>query len=454
MKNRRHFLKSAGLSALSAAVYRNVVGANERVRVGFIGIGLIGKRHLLDFLAQPDVDAAAICEVYDPRLEEGIATVMERSGRATASRPEGYKDFRRMLDNKEIDAIVVSTPDHWHALLTILACAAGKDVYVEKPLTLFVREGNWMIDAAQKYRRVVQVGTQQRSGKQYQECVELVRHGRIGDLRHVKISSFRNITPGFSRPVGEHTFSEKDWQMWLGPAPDTKFDPRRGIYHFRWFWDYSGGQTTNLLSHNIDIVQWATGAAPRSVASMGGRYSLKGIGETPDVIESIIEFPGFIANWSCREVSAGSGGGTEFYGTLGSLKIDRAGMEVIPDKLIPPDDQIPSFTTTRTVNPNPQLRTTAIKRSGFEQVRDQFAPHVRNFLDCIKSRQQPISDLQGGHQTNITTHLVNIAMKLGRTIKWDPVREEIAGDREASQMLVREYRAPWDRELKAALGGK
>jgi predicted dehydrogenase len=163
MKDRRKFLKSAGASLMTAAVYRNILGSNDRVGVGFIGIGLIGKRHLLDFLVQPDVDVAAICEVYEPRMREGIATASEKSGK----QPEAFKDFRRMLERKEIDAVVVSTPDHWHALMTMLACAAGKDVYVEKPLTLFARDGRWLSDAAKKHKRIVQIGTQQRSGEQY-----------------------------------------------------------------------------------------------------------------------------------------------------------------------------------------------------------------------------------------------------------------------------------------------
>lgn len=163
MKDRRDFLKAvAGTGLLSAAAYQNILGANERIRIGFIGIGLIGKRHLLDFMAQPDVEVAAICEVYEPRLEEGVAT--------SGVQPTRYKDFRRMLEDKSIDAVVVSTPDHWHALMTIMACAAGKDVYVEKPLTHVVREGQWMLDAERHYKRVVQVGTQQRSGEHYKSA--------------------------------------------------------------------------------------------------------------------------------------------------------------------------------------------------------------------------------------------------------------------------------------------
>ena len=206
-----------------------------------------------------------------------------------------YKDFRKLLDRKEVDAVVVSTPDHWHALLTILACAAGKDVYVEKPLTHVVKEGEWMLQAAAAHRRVVQVGTQQRSGRHYGRCVELIRGGHIGDVRSVRMAAHRNIMPGFTQPVGEKPMSADDWDMWLGPAPFVAYDPHRCLYHFRWFWDYSGGQATNLLAHEIDVVQWAMNAMPRRLSAMGGRYALKGIGETPDVFEASFEYPGFIA---------------------------------------------------------------------------------------------------------------------------------------------------------------
>ncbi len=453
MEDRRDFLKGATASLLSAASYRNVLGANERVRVGFIGIGLIGKRHLLDFLAQPDIDVAAICEVYEPRLQEGIATAGEKQSK----KPDGFKDFRRMYERKDIDAIVVSTPDHWHALHTILACAAGKDVYVEKPMTLFVREGRWMVDAARHYKRVIQCGTQQRSGEQYKQCVELIRGGHIGEVRNIRCASFRNISPGFTQPVGTEKLSEQDWQMWLGPAPQRAWDENRCIYHFRWFWDYSGGQTTNLLSHNLDIAQWVMNAVPRAVAAFGGRYSLKGFGETPDTMEAVFEYPGFLLNWSNSEISASRrGGNLEFLGTKGLLRIERSSIEVVPDPAISADDQIPRFTEPRRASAAPQPRTTALKKDGYEQVRDQFQPHVRNFLDCIKSRQQPVSDVEGGHKTATACHLSNIALKLGRTIRWDDAKEEIVGDREAAKLLEREYRAPWDRELRAALpkGGK
>jgi predicted dehydrogenase len=449
--SRRQLLKTTttvGTALVTAISYQQVPGANERVRVGLIGVGLIGKRHLLDFMAQADVGIAAICEVYEPRMREGIAT--------SGGRAEGFKDFRKMLDRKDIDAVVISTPDHWHALLTILACAAGKDVYVEKPLTHIVQEGRWMIETAKYHERVVQVGTQQRSGEHYKRCVQLVREGHIGEVRNARISAFRNITPGFTTAVGSQPLSEEDWNMWLGPAPYVPFEKQRCIYHFRWFWDYSGGQTTNLLSHDLDIVQWAKDSVPERVTALGGRYSLKGIGETPDEFEAVFEYPGFLANWSSREVSgfrSDSRAGLEICGTRGTLVINRSGFEVFPDLEISPEDQIPQFTGSRQLRSagSPRYRTTALKGTGYQEVKDQFQPHVRNFLDCVKSRQQPVSDLEGGHKTVTSCHLANISMKVGRTLHWNAEKEEIVGDVEATKLLTKVYRAPWDRELKSAV---
>ena len=444
MPQRRAFLKTlAGTALFTAASSRRVAGANERVRVGFIGIGLIGRRHLLDFQAQADCEIAGICELSDERLDDGVATA--------GNSPARFDDFRRMLDRADIDAVVVSTPDHWHALMTIMACASGKDVYVEKPLTHVLRDGEWLIEAARRPRRVVQAGTQQRAGAHYQRARRLMQGGHIGQIRGARVSTARNILPGFTTPVGK-PLSPAQWDMWLGPAPMVPYEPTRGLYHFRWFWDYSGGQTTNLLAHEVDIVQWVTGQVPRRVAAFAQRQSLTGVGETPDVFEGIFDYPGFLLNWSSREVAAGGRGGLEIYGTKGTLAINRRGFEILPDPMLTPESQIPRFTGPAVGDITTVPRCEAVKDVGYDQVRDQFRPHVRNFLDCVKSRQAPLADLESAHQTSIACHLANIAMRTGRVIQWDPVKNDIVGDTAASALLTKTYRAPWDRHLRGAMG--
>lgn len=439
MAGRRTFLKAMAAGAVVAPAAR--VAASDRVRVGFIGAGLIGTRHLIDFAAQPDVDVVAIAELSPARLAAARAVA--------GGRPEGVTDFRRLLDRQDIDAIVVSTPDHWHALMTIMACAAGKDVYVEKPLTHVVREGDWMMTAATRHRRIVQVGTQQRSGAHYQRARSLVRAGHIGDLRQVHIRATRNIVPGFTRPVDDPDLSPEAWDMWLGPAPLVPFDPRRALYHFRWFWDYSGGQTTNLLAHDLDIVQWMTGAMPTRVSAFAQRRSLEGFGETPDAFEAMYEFPGFLLTWTNSEVSVGRWRGLEMCGTKGTLSIGRAGFRITADQEIPAAAQIPRVTFTSAPAREYPARTEAITDEGYEQVPDQFVPHVRDFLASIRSRQQPVSDLVSAQRTATACHLANVAMRVGRVVRWDATANDVIDDAEASALLTKRYRAPWDRELRA-----
>ncbi len=416
------------------------------MQVGFIGFGLIGHQHVHDFKNQSDVDLAAMCEVYQPRLEQGVA--------ACGQRAKAYRDFRKLLDDKDIQAVVVSTPGHWHALLTIMACAAGKDVYVEKPLTLFVREGRWMVEAARRYNRVVQVGTQQRSGKHYQHARELLRSGYIGKIMSVRMGAFRNVMPGFSSLPDGAAPGEFDYDMWLGPAPARPYNPRRGLYHFRWFWDYSGGQMTNLGAHEIDIAQWVMDVkGPTAVSSSGGRFALGGAGETPDTQDALFEYPGFTMMYSYREASAGrrAGLGLEFCGTKGSMVIGRGGFQVFPDAKINPEDAIPVFQGQPAGGPqrssatHTETWTQEMKEKGSSD--EQFALHARNFVDCVKSRERPIADVEGGHRVTTTCHLANLSLRLGRKLRWDPEKEDFPGDAEASARLVRPYRKPWDKVL-------
>jgi predicted dehydrogenase len=434
------------LTALSAASYTRIAGANDRVQVGFIGYGLIGSEHVRDFKKQPDADLAALSDVYQPRLEQGVA--------ACGGRAKPYSDFRKLLDDKDIQAVVVSTPDHWHALMTIMACAAGKDVYVEKPLTLFIREGRWMVEAARRYNRVVQVGTQQRSGKHYQKAVEILRSGYIGKVVSARMGAFRNVMPGFGAPDNSTAPGDLDYDMWLGPAPKRPYNPKRSLYHFRWFWDYSGGQMTNLGAHEIDVVQWAMQVkGPNAVSSSGGRFVLEDNGETPDTQDALFEYPGFTALFSYREASAGhrGEGRLEFFGSKGALGIDRAGFEIYPEMKIDPANSIPVFTGQPAGGPKhsataPEPWIQPFKMAGSSQ--EQFDLHARNFLDCVRSRERPIADVEQGHQVTTTCHLANISLRIGRKIRWNPDTEEIVGDAEASKWLERHYRKPWDEVLR------
>jgi predicted dehydrogenase len=448
----RRSVLAAGAAALSAASYRRVLGANERVGLGFIGYGLIGKRHVKTFKGHADANLAAIAEVHRGRLEEGAA--------AMGSNPAKYADFRRLLEDKNVDAVVVSTPDHWHALMTMLACHAGKDAYVEKPMTLFVREGRWMADVARRTGRIVQVGTQQRSGKHYQRARQLLAADHIGRVLSVRMEDARNVYPGFGAAPDAPAPPELDWNLWLGPAPMCPYNPRRALYHFRWFWDYSGGQMTNLGAHLLDIVDWTIGLHTlRSAYSVGGRFALDAGGETPDTQDALFDLGAFTASWSMREASDGAAAGfpLTFHGTRGSLGVSRSGFQVVADNDLPPTNLIPSAGSHPAGGPPSMpvpkpapLRTEPLEdKTGSSE--EQYQLHARDFLDCIKTRRQPVSDVQSGHRTSIACHLANLSLRLGRAIRWDARTESVVGDAEAAGMLTRPYRSPWDKEL-AALG--
>ncbi|HWN93684.1 MAG TPA: Gfo/Idh/MocA family oxidoreductase [Methylomirabilota bacterium] len=453
---RREFIQrvaqtTAVVSATALSTSR-VLGANERVGIGVIGCGLIGRIHARSFVSLPGAQVVAVADTHQPRLDAAQMTV---GGGAKL-----YRDFRRLLEDKSVDAVVVATPDHWHALQTMMACAAGKDVYVEKPVSLFAREGRWMMDVARRHKRVVQVGTQQRSGPHYQRARELLRGGAIGDIVSVQVNYFRNVAPGFGNPPDGAPPPELDYDLWLGPAPQRAYNPNRALYHFRWFWDYSGGQMTNLGHHSLDIVHWVTGVkGPRAVTCAGGRHFLKDNCEVPDVQDAILEYPGFQTTVQFRECAGGmmntATAGMIFQGTKGSMVLNRMGFEIVPDKKENPVNIVARIMGGHPVGgaqpiaePEGQLWTEALKDTSGDS-KKQLVDHAQNFLDCVKSRQEPNSDLESSHQVSTACHLANLSMKLGRKLRWDADKEQILGDAEANAMLSRPYRQPWDAELKA-----
>jgi predicted dehydrogenase len=444
-------LSAAGASSLTARSYSQIVGANERVRVGLLGFGLIGRVHARTFTQLRDVQLAAVSDAYGPRRE---------ACREYSPDVQRHADFRTLLDDKRIDAVIVATPDHWHALQTMMACASGKDVYVEKPTHLFVREGEWMQNVAARHGRVVQVGTQQRSGPHYQRAKELLRSGAIGDIVSVQCDFFRNITPGIGSPADGSPPAEFDWQMHLGPAPERPFNPNRGIYHFRWFWDTAGGQMTNLGHHSLDIVHWIFDiTAPRAVASHGGRWFLKDNADTPDTQTAIVEYDRFPAIVQIREAAAGGvkSNSLVFIGTKGTMTLSRSGFEILPDRKVNPVNTFAAIIGGHPVGgPQPveeargQTWCLAVSdKSGSQD--DQYLRHARNFIDCIRSRHTPASDLASSHWVSTTCHLANISMKTGRKIAWNREANAIERDVEANRMLERDYRAPWDSVLRELL---
>jgi predicted dehydrogenase len=450
---RRGFLKTGcAAAAFTATSWNRVWGANERVGIGVIGVGLMGRIHARNFQAQRDSQVVAVAEVYRPRLEAAAALI----GGNVAQ----YSDFRKLIENKFVDAVVIATPDHWHALMTMIACTAGKDVYVEKPLTLFVREGRWMVEVAQRHKRVVQVGTQQRSGEHYQQARKLVQEGRLGQLVSVQCNYFRNVSPGFGHPPDQSPPAELDYEMWLGPAPKRPYNPNRALYHFRWFWDYSGGQMTNLGAHSLDTVHWIAGVkGPTAVTSAGGRHFLKDNCEVPDVQDAIIEYPGFQTACQFRECAAGfsrSGmGNVNFFGNKGTMALGRDGFEIVADRKENPTNIVARILGGHPVGgpqpapePGEEYWTEPVKDTSGD-AKDQYVQHVRNFLECVKSRKNPNSDLESSHRVATVCHLANISLRTGRKIDWDAEKEQIIGDAEASKMLVRPCRPPWDAELRA-----
>ncbi|MFL5620121.1 MAG: Gfo/Idh/MocA family protein [Gemmatimonadaceae bacterium] len=404
-------------------------GANDRVVVALIGAGRQGQSDLGNAIKQPDTEVAAVCDVYEPNLAKGLEL-------APGAKPQ--HDFRRVLENRDIDAVIIATPDHWHPLQTILACEAGKDVYVEKPIGVAVAEGRAMVSAARRYKRIVQAGTQQRSGKHFQQAAELVKSGRIGKVTQVRTWNFGNEAPiGIGNPPDADPPKDLDWDMWLGPAPKRPFNPNRfGVYpdrwsSFRWFWDYAGGMMTDWGVHWLDIVQLVMGVdAPRFISASGGKFVLEDNRETPDTILATFQYPGFICTYENRVTNAapisGKTNGMLFHGTDGTLFVDRQGLEIIPE--------------TRKTGETTVERTQGLK---VENSNQHHLDHMKNFIECVRSRSTPIADIEVGHRSTTTALLGNIAYRTGRRIEWDGARERIVGDANASSYLSRDYRRPW-----------
>lgn len=443
--NRRAFNRAAMATGTLAALHTaapSVLGSNERVRLGFIGVGNRGDQLLDAFLVHKDAEIVALCDVYEPYLEAARKKV---GGKATL-----YHDFRKLLDHKDIDAVVIATPDHWHALQFVAACRAGKDVYVEKPLSLTIVEGQKMVAVAEETKRITQVGLHRRSSANIQEAVQLVRSGAIGKVSVAKCYHLRNEFPqGIGNPADCDPPPGLDWDFWLGPAPKVAYNPNRCLYKFRWFSDYSGGQLTNFGTHYVDVIQWALGQdAPKGVFAAGGKYAIQDNRDIPDTLEVVWEYDGgtlvtfsqFNANNSPGNAR---GWELEFRGTKGTLLMQEGqGYEILPEKIRAAE--LPALSPLHRKENAEQARmirpaTSAQAKKG----KADTADHARNFLDCVKERKPTHCPVSVGHRSTSTTLLAKIALRRGRYLAWDAQAERIVNDDEANRLLSYEYRAPW-----------
>jgi predicted dehydrogenase len=412
--SRRQFLQSAAAgSAVFAAplfIPARAFGANERIVTGHIGVGGQGMGNLKGFLE----NAAAVCDVDSERVAKAVKLVEDR-GREC----EGYGDYRRLLDRNDLDAVVISTPDHWHALTTVHACQAGKDVYVEKPLSLTIAEGRKMVQAARDDNRIVQTGSQQRSSKEFRTACELVRSGRIGKIETVLVGIARTNHPGEPVPDSDPP-PNLDYDMWLGPAPWRPYNVKRVHYNFRFFRDYSGGQMTNWGAHHIDIAQWGLGTddtGPIEVEGTG-TFHPKGWHEITESCRVTFKYDNgvtMIVGQQQKDIPMG----TTFIGTAGTIYVNRGKLSSTPEEIV-----------------NAPLSDADVRLY-------QSDNHKQNFLNCVRSRELPICDVEIGHRSATICHLGNISIRTGRRLQWDPAGEQITNDAEANAMLRRPYREPW-----------
>jgi predicted dehydrogenase len=417
MTNRRSFLKT---TAFGLAAMRSFAAPSDRIQVGFIGVGRQGTSRLKEFMRQPDVVAAAVCDLDESHVNAAAATVETTQGH----KPEIFHDFRKLLERKDLDAVMVATPDHWHAMPFIAACQAGKDVFVEKPLSYSIGEGRAMVNAARKHQRVTQMGNHIHNDRPtYRRVVEVIRSGALGEIHRVDCS----LTTG-SNGIGRQPDSTPppglDYDFWLGPAPKRPYNPLRSHFTYRYFWDYSGGTLIDFWCHYTDVAHWALDLkAPKSISAAGGRWGLDDEGETPNTMEVVCEYPNLLLTWTLhpngRPGFDAMGSSVIFEGSSATLVTNYNRYEVYikgkkEDDFKPPAPSIPD-------SPG----------------------HVREFLNSVKSRQTTSCNVEYGHTVTKGGLLANIAYRNGERLYWDDAQEKFTGHTQANRYVTRHYRKPW-----------
>lgn len=456
--SRREFLTQSmaatGLSVGAASLFPGVSAgqaARDKIRMGFIGLGNRGTQLLQQFMTHPDVQVTGLCDVYEPYRTRDRARVSPRflkGGKVPAlkekfgSDVKRYSDFRRLLDAKDVDAVCIATPDHWHAVQTIMAIQAGKDVYVEKPLTNTIVEGRKMVQAQARSDRVVQVGLNRRGSSVYQKLASVIGGGKIGHVTAARASHVSNMYPnGIGQLSPEDPPADLDWDMWLGPRAHRPFQYNIAPYYFRWWKDYSS-QMGNWGVHYMDVIRWMLGEkAPVAITAHGGKYVLKDDRTIPDTLEVTFEFArGTLVTFCVYEASGGpvmESGEVEFRGTLGNINADQNGYRIVGSK--PGQFQ----TWDRLVADETQALGGGASFGDLGIKEDSTANLIRNFLDCVTSRQTPWCPLEEGHRSTSFAHLANIALATGTRIEWDAEQERVTNCPEANELLSYEYRKPW-----------
>jgi len=439
--SRRDFIRSASLAAGAGlfsfapleilASQRKRVAASDKLRLGVIGCNGMGWSNLRSHLQMSDVECAALCDADQSVLDRRAADVEKAQGK----RPMLYKDYRKMLEHKDIDAVIIGTPDHWHCLNLTDSLAAGKHVYCEKPLANSIEECNLMLAAAKRSNKMVQIGQWQRSGTHYEKAIEYLRSGKLGNIRLVKVWAYQGwmmpvpVKPDTAAPAGV------DYDMWLGPAKKRAFNPNRFHFNFRWYWDYAGGLMTDWGVHEIDIALYAMNAkAPKSVMASGGKLAYPDdASETPDTLQAIFEYEGFNMLWEhATGIDGGNYGlpeGIAFIGNNGTLILNRNGWTLSPE----------------TQNKN------GIKTYKIEDIPDQsrngdyLNDHTQNFVKAIKDNNATIlkCGIETGSVAAINAHMGNVAYKTGRKVYWDAAAGLFKNDAQANALIKAQYNNGW-----------
>ncbi len=430
--NRRTFIKNSALTAAGLGVISSLPasgaafrGANEKLVCGAIGINGMGFADLKAFLDQPGTECAALCDVDANVLNKRVKEVAEIQGKA----PAGYSDYRKLLEHKGLDVIIIGTPDHWHALPFLNAAELGYNIYCEKPLAKTIGECNLMEKAVSRYNTVCQIGQWQRSDKHWQDAIRYVHSGKLGNIRTVRAWSYQGWMKSVPMVPDSPVPDGVDYNFWLGPAPEKPFNQNRFHFNFRWFWDYAGGMMTDWGVHIIDYALYGMQQyAPKSVMSMGGKFAYpEDATETPDTQQALYEFDGFTLLWDHGiGIDGGYYGrshGVGFVGNDGTLVVDRQGWEVIPE----PKAGHPTLE-----------RVPLVKGEG-----NGLQNHMKNFIAGIKEGEKLNCPVEIAAGVARTCHLGNIAFQTGRRLYWDSKNYKFIGDKEANDLLMPVYRKPW-----------